>query len=145
MKVRRGERVLTRRATELHLGGKGIVSLGSNIIVTFGTGGWLVEPNREKLLKLSRISFATYQQQVAFICANVQKVAIQKSSDAQCNKQIRYLWKNSSHLDYVIHKVSPHVTEVVKSLLGNLPIIRMSQENSNTHLKIRIRNQVSSK
>ena len=59
MKVRRGERVLTRRATELHLGGKGIVNLGSNIIVTFGTGGWLVEPNREKLLKLSRISFAT--------------------------------------------------------------------------------------
>ena len=27
--------------------------------VTLGTGGWLVEPRREKLLKLSRISFAT--------------------------------------------------------------------------------------
>ena len=55
MKVGRGQGVL---ATVLDLRGE-MLLLVQFEIVTLGTGGWLVEPRREKLLKLSRISFAT--------------------------------------------------------------------------------------
>ena len=80
-------------ASELHLVSGWVWDLGGN--VTFGTGGgggWLVEPNREKLLKLSRISFATLKQRVAFICANVHKVAIKKRTGAR--KMILPMTKN---------------------------------------------------
>ena len=64
-------------------------------------------------------------QQVAFICANVHEVAIQKQEREQIFSYIFF-----SHLDNVVHKVSPHVTKVVESLLGNLPIIRIAGKKS---------------
>ena len=84
-------------------------------ILTFGTGGWLVEPSREKLLKLSRISFATCNRLLTLVPICQSRVAIQTSVARN----------DFSHLDNVVDKVSPHVTKVVESLLRNLPIIRL--------------------
>ena len=90
---------------------------------TFGTGGWLVEPNSEKLLKLSRISFATCgDQQVAYICANLHDGCNPKAIKCSVEEGTGV---TGNDLDDVVDEVSPHVTEVVESLLGNLPIIRI--------------------